>query len=157
MMLILALLLCFVSCDEQEANTSETEQSTEAPEGSNTSESEQKTEHTEIPAKGFWKTATYRKDTTVGEGSKTVKVDVEIDNKSITITLKTNEKKLGDALYKAKLINDANFFDTLNGIELDWDTYKAYWGFYEGTTYMMVGVNETEISGGEHYRFVYTK
>lgn len=141
LLLVLAMVLCFVACKDEEKTTP-----TQATQ-----------EDGEIAAQGFWKTATYRKDVTVGEGSKTVKIDVEIDGKSITITLKTNEANLGAALYEAELTNDSSFFDTLNGIELDWNTHKAYWAFYEGETYMQIGVADEAISGGEHYRFVYTK
>ena len=38
-----------------------------------------------------------------------------------------------------------------------WDKDQAYWAIYKGEEYMMVGVGETNIAGGEHYRFVYTK
>ena len=137
---MLAMILCFAACKEEKPTEPETVEGGE-----------------EIAAEGFWETATYRKDTTVGEGSKSVKVDVEIDGKSITITVKTDEEKLGAALYGAGIINDASFFDTANGIKLDWNTHKAYWGFYEGEAYMQIGVGDEPISGGEHYRFVYTK
>ena len=110
-----------------------------------------------IDAEGIWETATYRKDVTVGEGSKEVKVDIVVDEEFITITVKTDEKKLGDALYAEGIINDASFFDTANGMKADWNKDKVYWAFYEGEEYMLVGVNDVEISGGEHYRFVYEK
>ncbi len=110
-----------------------------------------------IAAEGLWATATYLKNVTIGEGSKEVIVDVEIDGKSIAITLKTDAANLGEALFEAELINDASFFDTLNGIKADWDADSAYWGFYQGEEYMMVGVADTAISGGERYRFVYSK
>ena len=110
-----------------------------------------------IEAEGLWESATYRKDVTVGEGEKEVKVDVVIDEQFITITLKTDKDKLGDALFAEGLINDATFFDTLNGIKADWDKDKAYWAFYQGEEYMMVGVNDVEIKTGDSYRFVYTK
>ena len=108
-------------------------------------------------AEGLWENATYRKDATVGEGSKEVKVDVVIGEEFITLTVKTDEELLGNALYKEGLINDADFFDTVNGVKADWNADKAYWGFYKGDEYMLVGVNQTSISGGEHYRLVYTK
>ena len=111
----------------------------------------------ESKAESFWDSATYKEDVTLGVGSKSVKVDIEIDGKSITITLNTDEEKLGAALYGAGIINDASFFDTVNGIKLDWNTHKAYWGFYEGEAYMQIGVGDEPISGGEHYRLVYTK
>ena len=110
-----------------------------------------------IDAEGLWENATYRKDVTVGEGSKTVKITVEAENQYIIITLKTDKAKLGDALYSEGLINDASFFNVLNGIKADWDKDQAYWAFYQGEEYMMAGVNDTAISGGESYRFVYTK
>ena len=110
-----------------------------------------------IDAEGLWENATYRKDVSVGEGSKEVTLRVETDNQFIDITLKTDAVKLGDAMFAEGLINDATFFDTLNGIKADWDKDKAYWGFYKGEEYMMVGVNDVEISGGESYRFVYAK
>ena len=42
-------------------------------------------------------------------------------------------------------------------MKADWDKDKAYWAFYKGEEMMMVGVNDTEIKDGDHYRFVYTK
>ncbi len=110
-----------------------------------------------VEAEGLWENATYRKDVELGDGSKEVKVDVVIEEDFITITLNTDAKTLGEALYAEDLINDPSFFDTLNGIKADWDADKAYWAFYKGEDYMMAGVNDTEISGGEHYRLVYTK
>ena len=106
---------------------------------------------------GLWENATYREDTTVGDGAKEVVIDVEINGRSVAITVKTDKATLGEALFAEGLINDASFFDTLNGVKADWDADKAYWGFFKGEEYMMVGVNETAIVGGEHYRLVYTK
>ena len=110
-----------------------------------------------IDADGLWENATYRKDTTVGEGAKEVKLDVVIGEQSITITLKTDGELLGTAMYEEGLINNAEFFDTLNGIKADWNAGNVYWAFYEGDTAMSCGVNDVTLSGGEHYRFVYTK
>jgi len=110
-----------------------------------------------VDATGLWENATYLKDTTVGKGEKTVLVDIEAGDQKITLTVKTDKETLGAALFELGIINDASFFDTANGIKADWNTDKAYWGFYEGENYMMVGVNDVKISGGEHYRLVYTK
>lgn len=110
-----------------------------------------------VDATGLWENATYLKDTTVGKGEKTVLVDIEAGDQSITVTVKTDKATLGEALYEHGIINDASFFDTANGIKADWNADKAYWAFYEGESFMMVGVGEAKISGGEHYRFVYTK
>ena len=110
-----------------------------------------------VDATGLWENATYLKDTTVGEGEKTVLVDIEAGDRSVTITVKTDKATLGEALYEHGIINDASFFDTANGIKADWNADKAYWAFYEGEDFMMVGVGEAKISGGEHYRLVYSK
>ena len=110
-----------------------------------------------IEAEGLWKDAKYRSNTEVGKGEKTVKLSIEADGKSLTITLKTDKETLGEAMFAEKLINDPSFFDTLNGIVASWDKDQAYWAFYEGETMMPHGVNDEKISGGESYRFVYTK
>ncbi len=125
--LSVVFVLCFVSCDKK------------------------------IDAKGLWENATYLSDTELGKGEKTVSFTVEAGEESITITLKTDKETLGEAMFEEKLINDPSFFDTLNGIVASWDKDQAYWAFYEGETLMPHGVNDEKISGGESYRFVYTK
>ena len=136
--LAMTLALGMISCNQAEPTETLAPEETIAPEG-------------------LWATATHLKNVTVGEGSKEVVIDVEIDGKSIAITLKTDAANLGEALFAEELINDASFFDTLNGIKADWDADSAYWAFYQGEEYMMVGVADTVISGGERYRFVYAK
>ena len=111
----------------------------------------------EIEAVGLWADATYRSNVTVGEGEKTISFTVEAEGKKITITLKTDKATLGGAMYELDLINDASFFDTLNGMVASWGNDQAYWAFYEGETMMPYGVNDENIEGGEAYRFVYTK
>ncbi len=106
---------------------------------------------------GLWESATYLADVTLGDGEKTVSLDIEADGQVITITLKTDKATLGEAMYEHGLINDASFFNILNGIEASWENDQAYWAFYQGEDFMMVGVDEADISGEEHYRFVYTK
>lgn len=125
--LSLICLLCFVSCGEKAEPV------------------------------GLWENATYLTDTTVGNGEKTVTLTVEAAEQSITITLKTDKATLGEAMFEQGLINDPSFFNILNGMEASWEKDQAYWGFYEGETLMPKGVNDTEIAGGESYRFVYTK
>ena len=110
-----------------------------------------------IPAEGLWESATYRADTTVGSGKNEVKIDIEAGDSSITVTLMTDIPTLGAALFAEGLIEDPSFFSTLNGITADWNADQAYWAFYKGDEYMNVGVAETAIVGGEHFRFVYTK
>ena len=110
-----------------------------------------------LEATGLWENATYLADTTVGEGAKKLTFTVEADGKIITITLKTDKTTLGEALFEHELINDASFFNVLNGIEASWEKDHAYWAFYEGEKMLPYGVNDQKISGGESFRFVYTK
>lgn len=111
----------------------------------------------QVDATGLWETATYRSDTTIGNGQKTVLVDVVVNDQKITLTLKTDKANLGEALYEHNLINDPTFFDTLNGMKADWDKDGAYWAFYTGDEMMNIGVGDETVEGGEHYRLVYTK
>ena len=125
--LIVASLLCFIGCDDTEVDPS------------------------------LWDSATYTSNVTLGNGEKTVTLDIDASDKKITITLITDKETLGEAMYEQGLINDPSFFDTLNGILASWDKDKAYWAFYQGETMMPYGVNDQKISGGESFRFVYTK
>lgn len=111
----------------------------------------------ELEAVGLWENATYLSNTTVGEGEKSVTFTVEAEGKMITVTLKTDKATLGAAMFEYELINDAEFFNVLNGMEASWEKDQAYWAFYEGETLMPHGVNDEKIEGGESYRFVYTK
>lgn len=141
---LLVALICalsFVACDNKTENT----------------EAETLAKGEEIAADGLWKDAIHRSDVTVGKGEKTIKIDVVADGKQITVKLKTDEATLGEAMYAEGLINDATFFNVLNGIEASWEKDQAYWAFYQGETMMPHGVNDENISGGESYRFVYTK
>ncbi len=105
---------------------------------------------------GVWENATYLKDTTVGEGAKEIKIDVEAEGQKITLTIKTDKETLGEALYALELINDASFFDTLNGMKADFNKNQMFWKFMKGEETMNHGVGDEKISGGEHYRFLMT-
>ncbi len=112
-----------------------------------------------MDTEALWANASYTEDTTVGEGTKTVMFKIECGDKSVTVTLKTDKNTLGDAMYAAGLINDASFFNVLNGIEASWEKDNAYWAFYYGQSETVAnhGVNDAKINGGESFRFVYTK
>ncbi len=112
---------------------------------------------TAVDKTGLWESATYTKDATVGKGVKEVKIDIVAGDQTVTLTVKTDKSTLGEALYEQGLINDPSFFDTLNGMKADWNKDQVYWKFCKGDETMMVGVNDIEISGGEHYKFVYSK
>ena len=109
-----------------------------------------------VDATGLWENATYLKDTTVGKGEKTVLVDIEAGDQKITLTVKTDKETLGDALFELGLINDAAFFDTLNGMKADFNDGGMFWKFIINGETAAHGVNDEKISGGESYKFLMT-
>ncbi len=111
----------------------------------------------DVDATGLWEDATYLKETTLGEGKTEFYLSIEAGEQKLKLTIKTDKEMLGDALYELELTNDPSFFDTLNGIELNWDETHMYWAFYIGEQYATSGVNQTVIENGATYRFVCSK
>ncbi len=106
--------------------------------------------------------AVYTEDTTFGEGSKTVKVEVKAGERKVTFTICSDEQYLGDALIAYGLISGEEgayglYIKTVNGILADYDTDQSYWGFYKDGEYASAGIDLTEFSDGEHYELVYTR
>ena len=62
----------------------------------------------------------------------------------------------------AKLIDGEDgqyglYVKTVNGITADYDVDQTYWGFYIEDEMVPYGVSDAKITGGEHYKFIYTK
>ena len=111
-----------------------------------------------IDSSALWEHAIYRKDVTLGNGAKTVEVEVKAGEDAITVTLKTDKEKLGEALLEHNLIEGENgLYTKVNGITADYNVDKSYWGFYQSGELMRVGMDETPISDGDHYELIYTK
>lgn len=138
LMLIAAMALCVSSCGK-----------TETPAGTSAD--------TSAPVEGI------KDDSkTLGEGKTAFKFSVtDSEGKTESYTINTDKAILGDALAENGIIpaseNESGFVNTVNGVTLDWDTDKAYWALYVGESYAEKGVNETEITDGGEYSFVYTK
>ncbi len=150
--LILALLLslCLFACTNEPAETPDTDGSNAATDGG------------AIAPEGLWANATYLEDTTFGEGAKTVTVKVIVEDKSVTFTVKTDAKTLGEALIEHGLIagdmgDYGLYIKYVNGIRADYDLDKRYWNFTKNGEYMMTGADMTEIADGEAYEFTYAK
>ena len=112
-----------------------------------------------VSAEGLWENATYRRDTELGEGAKTVTVEVKAGEESVTFTLHTDKETLGDALLEHELIAGDQgayglYVKYVNGIEADYDKDGSYWGFYKNGEMMLVGVDGAEIADGDHYELV---
>ncbi len=113
-------------------------------------------------APDLWENALYTEDTELGQGAKTLSLQVQAGEKSITFTIHTDAATLGEALTELGLIDGEQgefglYVKSVNGIIADYDVDQSYWGFYSGGEYMMSGVDTTEISGGESYELVRTK
>lgn len=111
---------------------------------------------------GLWENATYLKDTQLGEGAKTVVVEVKAAEQTVTFTVKTDEKTVGAALLENKLIAGEQgdyglYIKTVNGITADFDVDKSYWAFYVDGEYATSGVDTTDIQEGVTYQLAYTK
>ncbi len=154
---VLALLMClaltFSLCACQTGDV----EPTEKPEVVATAD-----EATQPDVDPVWKNATYKEDVTVGEGKTEVDIKVTSEEKSVVITLKTDEKYLEDALLKENLIaGDESeyglYIKTVNGIVADYDVDKTYWAIYKEGEYMMEGAGVTEVASGQEYEFVRTK
>ena len=140
-----------------ESSSSESESSV-----SESGESEASSENSAASDDALWGTAVYTEDTEIGEGAVTVKVEVAAGDKSITFTVHTDKKNLGDALTENKLVSGDDseyglYIKEVNGIKADYDTDKAYWAISKDGEYLQTGADSTEIADGEHYELTYTK
>lgn len=115
-----------------------------------------------VDVEGLWKQATYTRDKTFGKGDTTVELEVKVEDQSVTFTIKTDKKILGDALVEHGLLEGEEgpyglYVKKVNGITADYDVDQSYWSLEKNGEDLMTGVDMTEIADGEHYEFVYTK
>lgn len=113
-------------------------------------------------AAGVWDNAKYVEDTELGEGSKTLTIVVEAEEKKVTFTIATDAETVGDALLEHELVAGEEseyglYIKEVNGMTADYDVDKSYWGFYQNGEYMMTGVDQTPLADGDQYELVYTK
>ena len=109
-----------------------------------------------------WETAKYTEDTSLGEGATTFTLIVEVLEHSVTFTVNTDEKTVGDALLKLGVIEGVDsqyglYMKKVNGVLADYDKNQRYWAFYINNEYASSGVDLTEIKNGETYKLVYSK
>ena len=115
-----------------------------------------------VAKEGLWENATYRKDKEFGKGETTIYVEVSAGDESVTFTINTDKKTVGDALLEHNLIEGENseyglYVKRVNGITADYDVDQSYWAFYINGEYAMSGVDTTNVSAGATYKLEYTK
>ena len=109
-----------------------------------------------------WDNAIYTSDKSFGEGGTEIKVDVTVQDKSITFTVKTDKDNLADALLEHKLIDGEDsaygiYIKSVNGIVADFEKDGHYWSISKDSTPLLTGASDTKIKNGEHYQFTYAK
>ena len=115
-----------------------------------------------IPKEGLWEEAKYLENTELGQGAKTVKVEVKAGDNSVTFTIHTDKKTVGEALTEHNIIEGEQgdfgiYIKKVNGITADYNVDQSYWGFYVNGEYAMSGVDTTEIDESAAYKLEYTK
>lgn len=114
------------------------------------------------PSADLWADAMYTENTELGNGEKTISVEVVTPEKTVVFTLRTDKNILGEALVEHSLIEGEKgayglYVKKVNGILADYDINGCYWGFNKNGEGMMTGVDGAEISDGDRYSIVYTK
>ncbi len=109
-----------------------------------------------------WESAIYTEDTTVGQGDKTIVVEVSAEGKSIELTVRSDAEMLGEALIENALIEGDEtqygiYIKKVNGIMADYDVDGYYWSLCKNGEYLMTGADMTPIADGEHYELIRTK
>ena len=162
--LAIALTLCasIVGCDIADIQDNEKEAPATTVADTTASDEETTGAADTVEKTGLWENATYLKDMTFGEGSKTVTVEVKAGDDKITFTVKTDKTKVGDALIEHNLIDGDEsqyglYVKKVNGIIADYDIDQSYWAFYTNGEYAMSGVDTTDIDESAVYKLEYTK
>ena len=106
--------------------------------------------------------ATYKKDTTLGEGAKTVTVTVTVNENKVVFTLKTDGATLADALLETGLAEGdmgayGLYIKKVNGITADYDVDASYWSLYVDGKAASTGADGFTLAGGESFELIYTK
>lgn len=110
----------------------------------------------------LWDEAIYTENVTLGNGDKTIELEVSAEDKSVTITIKTDAENLEDALCEQKIIEGEEgpygmYIKKVNGITADYDIDQSFWSLSQDGTPSSTGASGVEIKGGEHFEFIYTK
>lgn len=116
----------------------------------------------DVEKTGAWETATYDRNTELGEGQKTVTVKVVADTQELTFIIHTDKETLGDALLEHALVDGEQgpyglYVKAVNGIVADYDVDQTYWSLTKAGEMMMVGVDGAKITDGEQYELTRTK
>lgn len=107
----------------------------------------------------IWQSATYTEDAELGEGAKTVMVQVVAGERAVNFTINTDAQMLGDALLEHDLISgDAGpyglYVKVVNGMVADYDIDGTYWAFTKNGESLTTGVDNEVIEDRAHYEIM---
>ena len=110
----------------------------------------------------LWVSALYTENKELGNGAKTIFVDVIAQEKTVTFTINTDKETVGDALIEHNLVSGEKgayglYVKFVNGIEADYDKNQSYWAFTKGNESLLTGVDGEKIENNAHYELTYTK
>lgn len=163
--LIAAVALTFASCgNENKPAESDTGTETAAPAESSTETEADSLTETEAESLTETEAETEAEPTVVekkevGEGAKTIVVNVQVGSEITEITIHTDAENLADALIENKLAE---------GEEREYGLYiktvlektaddAHFWSIEQNGEMLMTGASTTPIADGETYDFVYTE
>ena len=112
--------------------------------------------------KDLWADAIHTETKEFGEGASTITVTVEALDKSVTFTVHTDKKTVGEALIEHGLIEGDEgpyglYVKKVNGILADYDVDQTFWAFYVNGESSMTGVDMTDLTDGGVYKLVREK
>ncbi len=104
----------------------------------------------------LWESAVYTENTEFGTGEKTLSVTVSAEEKSVTFTVHSDKKTVGEALQEHNLIDGEKgpyglYVKSVNGIIADYDVDQSYWAFTKAGESLQTGVDGEEFSDGDSY------
>lgn len=117
---------------------------------------------TESGQSSLWDGALYKEDTEIGEGAHSVRIEVRIEDKSVTLTVRSDKDNLADMLTESGLVEGDTgefglYIKKVNGVTADYDTDGAYWGLNKDGKPTPVGASAITVTDGDIYELVYTK
>lgn len=136
-------------------------ESTDSPENSGESSGDSESSDESSTNASVWDSAKYKEDTELGEGVLAVKIEVTADNKTVTLTVKTDETNLEKILTANSLVEGDEsefglYIKSVNGIRADYDLDHAYWAIQKDGAPTPTGANGITVADGETYALVYT-
>lgn len=156
--LLLTCLLCLSACgkdDEPKGVITDVTKQYENPVPSASENASDPSQKSDVDL-GMWEDAKYLTDTELGEGAKTLVVEVKADDRQVTFTIHTDKTTVGEAMQEHNLLDGevgdyGLYVKRVNGILADYDVDQTYWGFYIDGEYAMTGVDSTNIEEGVTY------